>query len=105
MNLMGTIGASSRPAVPDVRGVAAALDLLAALGDSNPQETRKWLSDIQNAGDRNTKLLADIQHDLARLGDLKARESAVVANERIVDLKLKEWAQIRASWAEYEKTL
>ena len=104
MNRVGNIGQPSRPSVPDGKVVQAALDLLVALGNGNP-EARKYLEKMQSAGSHNEKLLADIQHDLARLGDLKTRESAVVANERIVDLKLKEWAQIRASWAEYEKTL
>ena len=104
MSMLGNIGQPSRPSVPDGKVVQAALDLLVALGNKNP-EAAAYLSSLKNSGDHNTKLLADIQHELAQLGDLKTREAELVANERRVDAKLAELAAIRRSWGEYEKTV
>ena len=65
----------------------------------------EYLADLKNSVDHNERLLKDIEHGLAQLGDLKKREIELDETERKVQGKLDQLAAIRSSWEKYETTL
>ena len=100
---LGNIGQPRKPLTPRPGEIEAALSLLNVMGGGNPK-MREYLEDLRAAISFNEKLLADIQHDLAQLGDLTKREKDVAERETSVDAKLAEWDACRASWYGIEKT-
>ena len=103
MKRPGNIGQPRKPLTPRSGEIEAALSLLNVMGGGAPK-MREYLEDLRAAISFNEKLLADIQHELAQLGDLKKREREVGEQETKVDAKLAEWASIRSSWKIYETT-
>ena len=101
---VGNVGQPrSVPGAPSASAVQAALDLMVGLGSDN-KGVQRTLTDLKSAILHNEKLLADVQHNLAQVGDLERREAELVEREASVDAKLAELAAIRVSFAEYEKS-
>jgi len=103
--MVGNIGQPrSVSGAPRLDDVAAVLNLMNAVGADN-KAVHKLLSDLHKAIEHNSRLLADVNHAQAQLGDLQRREREVVEQETSVNAKLAELAAIRSSWNKYEQSL
>ena len=65
----------------------------------------EYLRELGAAVDHNERLLKDIQHGLAQLGDLKKRALELDETEQKVQGKLDQLAAIRSSWEKYETSV
>ena len=91
MSMLGNIGQPSRPSVPDGRVVQAALDLLVALGNGNP-EARAYLEKMRSSGSHNQKLLDAIAEQHSALSTLEQsteqRKRELDEQEKGIDIKI-----------------
>ena len=103
--MVGNIGQPrSVSGAPRLDDVAAVLNLMNAVGADN-KAVHKLLSELHKAIEHNSRLLADVNHAQALLGDLQRRERELAEVETRANKKLAEIQRVKDSFQSYERDL
>ena len=103
--MVGNIGQPrSVSGAPRLGDIEAVLNLMNAVGADN-KAVHKLLSDLHKAVEHNTRLLADVKHAQAHLGDLQRRERELAEVEARADAKLAAIQHAKDSFKSYERDL